>query len=80
MTAHAKIAAEQQDLLTQLADARERCKVNEQISVWCLELQARLRRAEKHLLHPNCRTHHAALATEIERLRLCIRLARKRRS
>ena len=80
MTAHAKIAAEQEDLLGDVAAARARCEVNQQIGVWCLELQARLRRAEEHLLHPNCRAHHAALTAEIERLRLCIRLARERRS
>jgi hypothetical protein len=68
-----------QQLLNELAAAEHRCEVNAQIAEWCIELQARLWRAEAHLLHDDCRRHHATLAAEIERLRLCIKLARERR-
>ena len=41
--------------------------VDRQLGEWCFELQARLRRAEAFLLHPDCQRHHAILAAEIER-------------
>jgi hypothetical protein len=79
MTAHVKqpTATEQQNLLAQLNAARERCEVNRQIAEWCIELQARLWRAEAHLLHDDCRRHHADLAPEVERFKLCVQLAKK---
>jgi hypothetical protein len=86
MSAHVKIGAAGaagiggQNLVAELDAARERCVVNQQIADWAIELRARLLRAEEHLLHDDCRRHHATLATEIERLRLCIRLARERKS
>src|SRR6476469_3306129 len=66
-------------LLASLDDARKRCEANQQIAEWLIELQARVWRAEAHLLHDNCRAQHATLDREIERLRLCISLAKKAR-
>ena len=71
---------EQACLLAGLDTARDRVAVDQQIADWCLELQARLQRAEEHLLHDDCRRHHRSLASEIERLKLCISLAKKARA
>ena len=67
-----------QDLLAELADARARLHVDRQLGEWCFELQARLRRAKATPLHPDCRRHHAILAAEIERFKLCVQLAKAR--
>jgi hypothetical protein len=78
MTAHAKVTgALPAGLLDDLAAARERCEVNAQLAQWVFELQGRVWHAEAHLLHDDCRRHHATLATEVERLKLCIALAKK---
>ena len=74
-----KPSAPPEHLVKELASARERCEENRQIAEWIIELQARLWRAEAHLLHDDCRRHHATLAAEVERLKLCILLARKAR-
>ena len=79
MSFHVKPAGAGGELLADLDAARRRCEVNQQIADWAIELQGRLRRAEASLLHDDCRRHHRALATEVERLRLCIRLARERK-
>jgi hypothetical protein len=63
----------------ELDAARERLEADRQIADWCLELRSRLERAEAFLLHPDCRSHHATLASEIERFKLCISLAKKAR-
>ena len=67
---------EAQALVAKLAAARDRVEANRQIAEWCIALQARLWAAEAHLLHDNCRATLADLAIEIERFKLCCRLAR----
>jgi hypothetical protein len=68
-----------QELLAEFDEHRDRCEVNAQIAAWIFELQGRLWNAQSHLLNDDCRRHHATLASEIERLKLCISLAKKAR-
>ena len=67
---------EQEKLLAKWQAAKDRCEVNAQLAAWIIDLTARLKRAEINFVYRDCSVRHDDFAIEIERLRLCIQLAR----
>ena len=67
---------EQQALLGKLDRARDRVDANRTIIGWIIDLTARLKRAQIDFLYRDCHADHHDLKAEVERLRLCIRLAK----